>query len=317
MKWKNLGIIFNEENLHSIDKKLFYAKSPQALVKENSVIIYFTSRKLDLNKKWISKPYWVEYTKDFSSILNYSSKSILDNGELGTFDEHGIFPFIPIQINNKTYAYITGWSRRKAVDIDMSIGIAKSDDGYNFKRIFNGPVMTASVNEPFLVGDAFVRKYKNLWHMWYIYGDKWNYLDSKIKSETPERAYKIAYAYSNNGIDWVRNNKYIIDQVIENECQALPSVAFHDNKYHMIFCYRNIFNFRNNKENSYKLGYAYSNDLISWVRQDRAIESMLSNDKWDQEMQCYPNFFKVGNKLYCLYNGNQFGKYGFGLTKLE
>ena len=34
-------------------------------------------------------------------------------------------------------------------------------------------------------------------------------------------------------------------------------------------------------------------------------------------MQCYPNVFEMDNEIYMLYNGNAFGKYGFGLAKLE
>ena len=34
-------------------------------------------------------------------------------------------------------------------------------------------VLTASVHEPFLVGDAFVRYFEERFHMWYIFGQKW------------------------------------------------------------------------------------------------------------------------------------------------
>jgi len=34
-------------------------------------------------------------------------------------------------------------------------------------------------------------------------------------------------------------------------------------------------------------------------------------------MHHYPHVFQLDNKWYMLYNGNEFGKYGFGLAVLE
>ena len=38
---------------------------------------------------------------------------------------------------------------------------------------------------------------------------------------------------------------------------------------------------------------------------------------WDSEMQCYPHVFKCDDNVYMLYNGNEFGRYGFGLAVLN
>jgi hypothetical protein len=34
-------------------------------------------------------------------------------------------------------------------------------------------------------------------------------------------------------------------------------------------------------------------------------------------MLCYPHAFECRGKVYLLYNGNEFGRYGFGLAVLE
>lgn len=119
--------------------------------------------------------------------------------------------------------------------------------------------MSASLKEPFLVGDAFVKKYDNTFHMWYIYGTHW--IQSK-ENTPPDRVYKIAHATSINAIDWDRNSKLIIpDKLDSNECQALPTVLKIREKYHMYFCYRPAYGFREKNHLSYRLGYAYSDDL--------------------------------------------------------
>ena len=38
---------------------------------------------------------------------------------------------------------------------------------------------------------------------------------------------------------------------------------------------------------------------------------------WDSDMMCYPHLCSVNEKIYLLYNGNNFGKTGFGLAVLE
>ena len=85
----------------------------------------------------------------------------------------------------------------------------------------------------------------------------------------------------------------------------------------MFFCYRSAFDFRKNKDNAYRLGYAYSNDIKNWTRDDSQVGIDVSKDGWDSDMLCYPHVFELNRKIYLLYNGNEFGKYGFGLAVLE
>lgn len=85
----------------------------------------------------------------------------------------------------------------------------------------------------------------------------------------------------------------------------------------MFFCFRHSYDFRKNKNRSYRIGYAVSKDLKSWKRCDEKLGFVLSETGWDSQMQCYPNVFVMEDELYMLYNGNEFGKYGFGLAKLE
>ena len=85
----------------------------------------------------------------------------------------------------------------------------------------------------------------------------------------------------------------------------------------MFFCYREAIGFRQNKNKSYRIGYAYSTDLINWIRDDANVGIDVSENDWDSDMMCYPHVFHCDEKLYMLYNGNEFGRYGFGLAILE
>ena len=315
MKWEKLGKIFDPTK-HKLSNDCFeFAQSPQALVFDDFVRIYFSTRQKDTNGKYLSHVSFIDIDKNFKEIINISTDTVIKLGDLGCFDEHGIFPFNPFRNKNRILAYTCGWSRRVSVSVETSIGLAISDDnGLTFKKIGAGPVLASSLHEPFLVGDPSVSLYDNTYHMWYIYGTKW----INDFREGPARVYKIAHATSLDGVSWQRESEEIIgNKLNSDECQALPTVMDYKDKYHMFFCYREATDFRKNKGRGYRIGYAISEDLKNWVRDDSKAGIDVSEDGWDSEMLCYPNVFYCDGKIYMLYNGNEFGRFGFGLAILE
>ncbi len=84
----------------------------------------------------------------------------------------------------------------------------------------------------------------------------------------------------------------------------------------MYFCYRAAHGFRECSDKAYRIGYAYSDDLKNWVRDDDQSGIDISAEGWDSEMQCYPHLFECNGNVYMLYNGNDFGRHGFGLAVL-
>jgi predicted GH43/DUF377 family glycosyl hydrolase len=317
MKWNKLGKIFDPTKYKLPNECVEFAQAPQTLIFDTFVRIYFSTRQRDINGKFLSHIAFVDFDIDLKNIINISTNTIIELGKLGCYDEHGIFPFNIYKDNDRILGYIGGWTRRVSVSVDTSIGLAISNDnGLSFNRIGDGPILTSSLNEPFLIGDPFVAKFNNVYYMWYIYGIRWV---QSIKDNIPERVYKIGYAISNNGINWQkRNNTQIITNKLNlDECQALPSVIMHNGLYHMIFCYRQATDFRKNRDRSYRLGYAFSDDLIHWTRNDNEVGINVSENDWDSDMLCYPHIFHYNKKIYLLYNGNEFGRYGFGLAVLE
>jgi hypothetical protein len=315
MRWEKLGKIFDPIEHALSEGCVAFAKSPQALVFDDFVRIYFCAQKKTANGKYLSCPQYADFNKSFDRVLRVSSDPIVELGRLGEFDEHGIFPINVLRHDGQVLAYTSGWSRRVSVSIDMSIGLAISkDQGVHFLKYGRGgPVMAASYNEPFLVGDPFVQYLNGTFHMWYIFGTSWEISEASCDAE---RFYKIAHATSADGVSWVRDGKEIIADRLSNECQALPTVFYMDGRHHMYFCYRSAYDFRINKNNAYRLGYAYSDDLIHWHRDDDQSGIDVTEGAWDSDMMCYPNVFECDGTIYLLYNGNEFGRHGFGLAKL-
>lgn len=317
MRWIKKGLIFDPSKHKLYNNCNEFAQSPQTLVFDDFVRIYFSTRNTDERGQYLSHIAFVDMSTDLEKILDISSEAIIELGSLGNFDEHGIFPFSPFQDVNRILAYTCGWSRRISVPVETAIGIAESkDNGRTFQRAGDGPILGPSLKEPFLVGDGFVRKYNDTYYMWYIFGTRWI---PATNIEPVARVYKIGHAFSKDAINWQRGegDQIIADVLNEDECQALPTVVESGGKYHMIFCFREATDFRKNPQRSYKLGYAYSTDLVTWIRDDNNVGIKPTDGEWDSEMMCYPHLFRVKNKTYLLYNGNEFGKLGFGLAELE
>lgn len=295
-----------------------FAQSPQTLEFDDFIRVYFSTRAVDPGgTTFRSHIAFVDMTKTFSAVLRVSTQAVLPLGDLGCFDEHGIFPINVLRHEGQVWGYTCGWNRRVSVSVDTAIGLVVSDDqGQTFRRPGPGPILGPSLHEPFLVGDAFVIKAEPGFHMWYMFGQRWQ---RETPDAAPDRVYKIGHATSANGVDWVKQDgvQILPDRLGVDECQALPSVIACGGKYHMVFCYRDVHGFRTDPAKAYRIGYASSADLVTWLRDDAALGLSGQPGGWDAEMQCYPHLTVSAGVPYLLYNGNAFGRYGFGAVELD
>ncbi len=318
LKWRKLGRIFDPAQVKLPNHCEEFAQSPQALVFDGFVRIYFSSRERDRgNGKYLSHVCFADFTKDFRQVIRVSDRTVIELGKLGCFDEHGIFPMNVLRHGGKLLGYTCGWSRRTSVSVETSVGLTVSDDeGLTFRRIGDGPILTSSLHEPFLVGDAFVQVHGDRFHMWYIFGTAW---ERPVEGAAPERTYKIGHAVSHDGVVFEKEEarQIISDRLDSDESQALPTVARIGDRHHMIFCYRQSTDFRSHRDRGYRLGHAWSDDLECWTRDDAAVGIDVSTEGWDSHMLCYPNLFQCEGRTYLLYNGNDFGRQGFGIAVLE
>jgi hypothetical protein len=315
---RRLGKIFDPTEHRLANGCTQFAQSPQALVFDDFVRIYFSTRAVDVkNGKYLSHVSFVDIEKDLRTVMRVADKPVISLGGLGCFDEHGIFPMNVLRNGDAILGYTCGWSRRVSVSVETAIGLAMSrDGGLTFERIGDGPVLASSVHEPFLVGDGFVKVVGGVFHMWYIFGTAWK---RPVEGAAAERTYKIGHAISVDGINWRKEEgRQIIGDVLgEEESQALPSVATIGSRHHMFFCFRHSVDFRKNPARGYRIGHAWSDDLVNWTRDDQSISLTGPQEGWDSDMQCYPQVFECDGKHYLLYNGNEFGRFGFGIAIID
>lgn len=314
-----MGRIFNPTVVERPYWGVEFALAPSTLILEDRVRVFFSCRsRRDENQEQVSYSSYIDLDiNDLTKVIGMSNKPIAPLGELGTFDEFGMVMTSVMKWQEVVYAYYIGWSRMRSVPYATSIGMLRSFNlGEDFERIGKGgPVITSSINSPMREHACpIVRRFKDMFYMWHMAGIKW------IKDEETgkiEPQYQITYSVSEDAINWRPKDDFIIEPLTDDECQTTPNVFFKDGLYHMFFSYRRALDFRQNVNRSYRIGYAYSEDLVNWIRNDEMAGISISEVGWDSEMICYPHIFELKGQWIMLYNGNNFGKEGFGYAILE
>lgn len=308
MRWEKRGKIFEPAGQHGWMNS--HAQVPTALVLPDRLRIYFASRP----EQGLSLPGFVDVDRrNPAHIIALNSRPVLDVGRPGTFDADGVMPSYVVRDEDRVLLYYSGWCRLGGkAPYNNATGVAVSyDNGASFQRLFEGPILDRSPQEPWSATSPTVIEHAGGWHMWYSSGTDWLDVASKL-----EHVYVIKEATSRDGLQWNRTNRAPVRTNSSHESQTRPALLRADGKWHMWFSYRGNVGFRENGE-SYRLGYAHSDDLETWERNDEVAGITVTPGSWDAQMICYPNIVQVDDAVFMFYNGNGFGAHGFGYAVLQ
>jgi len=243
-----------------------------------------------------------------SHVLHVAEQPILDIGDHGTFDENGVAPTCILNLENgDKYLYYVGFELGTKIRYRLLSGLAISKDGgQSFQKIKRTPILERTENELFFRCGPYVLKDKHAFKIWYVAGSHWTTINDQTYP-----LYTIKYLESANGIDWASEGKVCFHPQFENEYSfGRPYVVKHNTHYEMYYSIRT-------RHRGYCLGYATSQDGIAWERKDHALGLSLSNEGWDSQSLCYTALIQYKENVYLFYNGNDFGKTGFGYATLE
>lgn len=239
---------------------------------------------------------------DPSAILRLSEQPVIRIGPVGTFDDYGVTGSWVVTHNDNKYHYYTGWSLGRTVPFYLHVGLAVSTNGgKSFEKVSQAPILDRTDVDPYLTASPCVLIESGVWRMWYVSGTGW-----ETTSQGARHYYHIKYAESSDGIEWKRRGIVCIDYQSPGEhAIARPCIVKDANNYKMWYAYRG---------ETYRIGYAESQDGIGWTRKDDEAGIAVSTSGWDSEMIAYPFVFDHDGTRYMLYNGNGYGKTGIGLA---
>ncbi|MCI0415674.1 hypothetical protein L0222_23105 [bacterium] len=309
MRWIKKGLIFKAES--NFEWMVSHASLPVAdHCGDNRLRIYFGTR----DAQGRSLPAYIEVEAgNPENVLNINSLPLLSWGDPGTFDDNGIMPSWIIDFDSKKYLYYIGWNPQVTVAYRLSIGLAISEDqGKSFEKYSKGPICDRSVEEPYFNTAPCVLFDAGKYRMWYVSCTGWKMINSRS-----EPSYHVKYAESANGVNWIKTGIVCIDYDVFTEAIGRPCVFIKDGTYRMFYSYRQLTDYRTDPNRSYRLGYAESSDGIQWIRKDDEVGISRSETGWDSEMMEYCYVYQYQGRWFLLYNGNGFGKSGFGYAVLD
>lgn len=289
MNWKKSGQIYFVDNLNPL--LLTHASNPLAIfLKDDIYRVYYTGR----NKNNQSSVSYVDIDIVLNKVVYDHKETIVEFGDENSFYSHGISLGNMWQQDGNKYIGFMGWQVPDKQHWRGDIGKFNLDT----KEITT--LLSISEEDKISLSYPFVIKEDNIYKMWYGSTISWT-------SENDEMIHAIKYAISNDGIIWNHKGIAIPYEIGKAQAFSRPTVLKLNEKYHMWFSYRS------GDGTPYRIGYAQSNNGENWnIQEDSGIT--VSNTGWDSEMICYPYVFEHKQKIYMLYNGNSYGKYGFGLA---
>lgn len=305
MRWEKIGLIFNASGQN--EWMVSGGRTPVPLyLQEDRYRIYFGAYDLNGRGRIFSLELDLNRPQEISNLV---TQPIVDIGATGFFDDNGVIPSDVLRVEDEVYLYTIGFSVKNRILFDAATGLAISGDGgLRFSKL-NGPVIDRCVDDPCFAASPTVMQDGDSWRMWYVSCDHWLPMDGGGY----RHFYNIKHRSSSDGIYWDKHATVCIDYANEYEYAiSRPSVIHQGGRYRMWYSFR-----AHPDIPTYRIGYAESADGLIWTRMDQQAGIDVSATGWDSEMICYPRVFDHKGRLYMLYNGNSYGKSGFGLAILE
>jgi hypothetical protein len=304
--WRKLGLVYAARGERAWQQT--HAYCPTTIQLDDERIRVFCAF---LDAERIGRAGWVDVdARDPRRVLDVSAEPALDIGQPGTFDDNGITPLSICAMPDGTLRlYYAGWQLGVRRRYFLFTGLAESrDGGMRFERVSGTPVLERSGDELFIRSSAHVRPGRNGWRMWYGAGSEW--VDGPDGISRPR--YEMRYLESSDGIRWGAVGQRCLSPANDDEHGFTRPTMLEepDGRLRMWYSLRT-------HSRRYRVGYAESNDGITWERRDNESGLDVSERGWDSEMVSLCSVERTPHGIYLFYNGNNYGETGFGVAVAE
>ncbi len=232
------------------------------------------------------------------------------------FDQDGAMPSALLQRDDGLWLYYVGWRVTTDVPFETAIGLAISrDDGATFERMSSAPIFGPGVDGSLSVSSPHVIEDDGVLVMLHSRVESWTSVNGRL-----EPRYGLWIAISEDGVSWRSEPLPAIPLADVREGGITrPTIMRYGGLWHMWFSKRGVAGYRSNKNDAYRIAYAWSRDGRTWHRADALNQfgNPPGAGDWDDVMQAYPFVVQVDDAVYCLYSGNGFGQAGVGYATLE
>lgn len=302
MRWKKLGHVFSPDG--GTEWMVSHAANPIAeCLEDNKFRVYFSPRDSKNRSQVASLDMYL--SPEGASVIEGSVRHVLSHGKIGRFDDSGVTVTGIKKTENKRILYYLGWNLGQTIPFRNAIGVAIMEgDEDVFSRFSEAPIVDRNFVDPISLSYPFVLWDEDRFRIWY--GSCIEWAGDSVK----DYQFSLKYAESIDGIVWERDGRVVLGcDFPQEDAIARPHVIKEDGNYKMWYSRK--------KGPYYRLGYAESSDAVKWTRMDDRVGIDVSSSGWDSEMIEYSFLFDHAGRRYMLYNGNGYGRTGFGLAVME
>ena len=301
MRFRKLGRVFVPDGTDPL--AVAYAILPTPMVLDDVVRVFYASTDSNI----VGRVFWVDLDAgDLTRVVGRSDRPVLDSGSEGAFDQYGVNPISVVRDGPDLRLYYAGYQRPGGdVPYTLFAGLAVSgNDGLRFDRASVNPVLPPTPKERFIRTAPNVQKDFDRWRVWYVGGSDWTTYGGK---RLP--IYGLRYSESGDGIAW-SDPALLLDPDRSRDQIGFgrPWVLKENGAYRMFLSVRTV--------HGYSISHARSNDGLVWHDWHHNIIP-TSVDGWDRDMCCYAASVNVDGQEFVFYNGNGYGRDGFGLAIRE
>jgi len=272
--------------------------------------VYFGARDADNRTRILAVD--VDPTQRMTVVAEHF-EPLLDRGPLGAFDHEGVCPSSAVIVDGVVRLYYVGVAVRQDVRGCTAIGLAESGDGLAFRRRFAGPVFGTGPLDPFFTTAPAVQRGPDGYRMWYVSGTGWTVIDG-----VPDPEYAIRRTVSTDGLQWdPRSRTALALERLGAAGLGRPWVAELRGAARLWFSRRGPA-YRLPGRDAYRLLSAPLDARGEPAGPAEAVEfdTPPAAGDFDSWMQAYACVLPHGDDLVMLYNGDGFGRDGFGWARL-
>lgn len=301
MRWKKKGVVFCPDGSSTWARHTALQPTP-LLISDDTIRIFLGFRDDD----GIGRVGFVDVRADDPGVVKkISLQPCLGIGRPGAFDDNGVIPCAVVNRKDGIYLYYAGYQLGQKVRFLAFSGLAISRDGGEiFERYSKVPVMDRTDDELLFRAIHSIFYDDGCWKVWYGAGSEF-----RAGAHKTLPCYNIRYLESADGIVFPRNGTVVIDTEPNEHRVGRPYVIKTNDRFRMFFG-------AGTEAEPYRLAYADSIDGLTWRRKDEEVGLDLSELGWDSQMIAYPSVVSCKGKVYMFYNGNDYGKTGFGYAEL-
>lgn len=300
MRWEKLGLLYSPKGIHP--KLATHAANPLAIWLDGDIYrVYYSGR--DRHSR--SSVSYIDVDIIKQKLCYIHDRPVFEFGQQSSFYSHGVSVGSCYSVKGRRYILFMGWHIPDQGHWRGEIGRLELKSNGELVLDSETPLLPVDGDDQISLSYPWVTSVPDgTYLMWYGSTVAWD-------AGNGEMLHVIKQARSFDGYHWERMGLAIPYELYRTQAFSRPTVVGNINEgYHMWFSYRS------GSGESYRIGYARSNNLKEW---ESAIDEAgidVSPSGWDSEMIEYPFVFRHNENTYMFYNGNDYGKTGIGIAVL-